>query len=76
MANILDELDQEIPSFPTGANIEQQLEFLYEQIVELNNRLTSVAADAPVGTDSATLTTADSPAKTVTVTDGIITNVV
>jgi hypothetical protein len=74
MANFLDELNQEIPDFPTGAPVEHQIEFLYEQIVALNRRIAATAQDAPVGVDSDSFTA--SSGETVTVTDGVITEIV
>lgn len=74
MASILDELNQEVPDFPIGAPVERQMEFLYGQIVDLNRRLAATAEDAPIGVDSDSFTAGSG--ETVTIVDGIITEVV
>lgn len=75
MANILEEIHNELPDFPANASVEQQLEFLYEQLDELNRKLQTAAEDAPDGA-TGTFTSADTTPKTVTVTDGIISSIV
>lgn len=75
MANILETIHHEIPEFPVGAGTEEQLQFLFECIGDLNMRLKTTAEDAPDGA-SGTFTSADGTPKTITVVDGIITSIV